>query len=237
MKKILILFFTISAVGFSQLMGPKILVQPTEHDFGKIVQGQKVSHTFIITNNGGDLLEIINVQASCGCTAANPEKNELAPGESTNLQVTFNSEGRHGAQKKFITIKSNDPESELLRLTISGTVINSDNPEAKVPAIYFQETKYDFGKVLEGNIVEHTFTFSNNGKSTLKIKDVKTSCGCTAALVSSEKIEPGESGTIKVELDTKNRKGMLSRTITVQSNDPRDPTKVLTVYADIEKEG
>jgi uncharacterized cupredoxin-like copper-binding protein len=235
-KKILYLIITISVAGFAQLMGPKLLVQPTEHNFGTITQGEKVTHVFILTNNGGDLLVIENVQASCGCTAATPEKNELAPGESTNLEVIFNSTGRNGAQKKNITIKSNDEENPQTKLVITATVIKSDIPEAKVPSLYFPETKHDFGTVKEGNTVEYTFKFHNKGKSTLKIKDVRTSCGCTAALVSSEKLEPGTEGTIKVELDTKNRSGKMSRTITIQSNDPRDPTKVLTVYADVEKE-
>ena len=235
-RKILFLIITISAVSFAQLMGPKLLVQPINHDFGTIEQGEKVTHVFVLTNNGGDLLTILNVQTSCGCTAAKPEKNELAPGESTNLKVTFNSTGRHGAQKKNITIKSNDPENPLMILKISGTVVMSKNPEAKVPVLYFSETKHDYGKVKEGNVVEYTFKFRNKGVATLKIKDVRTSCGCTAALVSSEKLEPGAEGTIKVELDTKNRSGKMSRTITIQSNDPRDPTKILTVYVDIEKE-
>ncbi len=235
-KKISFLIITISVAGFAQLMGPKLLVLPTEHEFGKITQGDKVTHVFVLTNNGGDLLVIENVQASCGCTAATPEKNELAPGESTNLEVVFNSAGRNGAQKKNITIKSNDPENPLIKLVITATVIKSDNSEANVPVLYFSETKHDFGKVKEGNIVEYTFSFLNTGKEILKINDVRTSCGCTAALVSSEKLEPGAEGTLKVELDTKNRSGKMSRTITIQSNDPRDPTKILTVYADVEKE-
>ena len=235
-KKILFLIVAISVASFAQLYGPKLLVQPTTHDFGEITQGDKVTHVFILTNNGGDLLIIEKVQASCGCTAANPDKNELAPGESTNLEVVFNSAGRNGAQKKNITIKSNDPENPLVKLVVTATVIKSDNSEANVPVLYFSETKHDFGKVKEGNTVEYTFSFRNTGKEILKIKDVRTSCGCTAALVSSEKLEPGSEGTLKIELDTKNRSCKMSRTITIQSNDPHDPTKILTVYADVEKE-
>ncbi len=74
------------------------------------------------------------------------------------------------------------------------------------------------------------------GKGSLEIKDIKTSCGCTAALVSSKNIEPGKSGTLKVELDTKNRTGRMSRTISVRTNDPDQPDKVLTIYADVVKE-
>ena len=68
----------------------------------------------------------------------------------------------------------------------------------------------------------------------MKIKDVKTSCGCTAALVSSKLVEPGDKGTLKVELDTSNIKGKMTRTVSVNSNDPKDPVKVLTVYAQVQ---
>ena len=56
-------------------------------------------------------------------------------------------------------------------------------------------------------------------------------------LLSQDNIQPGQEGTLKVELDTKNRSGKMSRTITISSNDPKDPTKVLTIYADIVKKG
>jgi hypothetical protein len=236
-KRILVVALFFSSLTLGQLMKPKLLVQPDAHNFGSIEQGEKVSYIFILTNGGGDLLEITNVASTCGCTAAKPEKNELAPGESTNLKVTFNYAKRQGNQKKLVKVFSNDPENPELALTITANVVLSEKVTADRPIIYFPETQHDFGKVNEGNVVEYTFVFRNSGGSTLSVKDVRTSCGCTAALVSKDNLEPGEEGTIKIELDTKNRLGNMSRTITVQSNDPLDPNKVLTVYAEIEKAG
>ncbi|MGB5849311.1 MAG: DUF1573 domain-containing protein [Ignavibacteriaceae bacterium] len=235
MKKLLLIIVSLSSLSFAQLMGPKLVTQQDEHDFGDIKQGEKVTHVFVIINSGGDLLTIKSVKASCGCTAALPEKNELAPGESTNLNVTFNSAGRLGKQKKLIRIESDDPDNPQVIVTIKGNVVLSDAESSTYPVLNFGETQHDFGKVDEGKVVEYTFKFANGGKSTLKIKDIKTSCGCTAALVSSEVLKPGEQGTLKVELDTSNRKGKMSRTITIESNDPKDPTKILTVYADIQQ--
>ncbi len=110
-KNIYIVFFLFSSVVFAQLFQPTLILQQTSFDFGDIKQGDKVSHTFVLTNGGGDLLKISDVKASCGCTAAAPDKNELAPGESTNLVVTFNSAGRMGKQSKTVRIYSNDPEN------------------------------------------------------------------------------------------------------------------------------
>ena len=236
-SKLFILIIIFISTNFAQLLNPKLVTQQTKYDFGDINQGEKVSHVFILYNNGGDLLVINDVKATCGCTAAIPEKNEIAPGESTNLNVTFNSAGRKGKQLKNIFVSSNDPETPEVVLTITANVIFDETTISEAPTIYFPETEHNFGKVDEGKVVEYTFKFVNNGKATLKIKDIKTSCGCTAALVSNELIEPGSDGTLKIELNTKNRNGKMSRTITVNSNDPKEPKKVLTVYADVVKKG
>lgn len=233
-------FFTIllfSSIGFAQLLQPQLAIQQTSHDFGEIKQGETVSHDFVLSNSGGDLLKITNVRASCGCTAAKPEKDELAPGESTNLTVKFNSTGRMGKQHKTITVFSNDPKNPEMVLTITGSIVKSNDMSGSDPMIYFPETQHDFGKVNSGDKVNYTFRFVNKGESSLIIKDIKTSCGCTAALLSLDNLQPGQEGTLMVELDTKNRSGKMSRTITVQSNDPKDPAKILTIYADIVRQG
>ena len=236
-KNSLFIVLLLSSLSFGQLLQPKLVLQQTSYDFGDIKQGEKVSHDFVLSNSGGDLLTISNVSASCGCTAAKPEKNELAPGESTNLTVSFNSSGRRGKQNKTIRIFSNDPQNPEMVLTITGVVVLPGEGTGNSPTIYFPETQHDFGKVNEGDKVNYTFRFVNKGETALQIKDIKTSCGCTAALVSTDNLKPGQEGTIKVELNTKNRSGKMSKTVTVQSNDPNDPSKILTVYADVIRQG
>jgi len=235
MKKLMILFIMFASVISAQWMNPKLLIQQSEYDFGDIKQGEKVSHVFVLKNSGGDLLTITNVRPSCGCTAALPEKNKLGPGESTNLKVTFNSSGRFGRQKKLVTITSNDSENPKQIITIKAVVIKSYAESEVYPVIKFSETQHDFGKVKEGKIVEYSFSFKNVGKTILEINDIKTSCGCTAALVSNEKLMPGEEGTLKVELDTSKRKGKMIKTVTIKTNDPKMPNKILTLYADVQQ--
>jgi len=171
-KNSLYLFFILSTLNFAQLLQPKLVLQQTNYDFGDIVQGETVSHIFVLSNSGGDLLSISNVTASCGCTAAAPEKKELAPGESTNLKVSFNSSGRRGKQNKTIRIYSNDPQNPEMLLTIAGNVILSGDDTGKSPIIYFPETQHDFGQVKEGEKVNYTFKFANKGSSNLIVKDI-----------------------------------------------------------------
>lgn len=234
MKNIFAALIFLSALSFAQ----KATVETANYDFGNITQGETVSYEYKITNNGKAPLVIEKVKASCGCTAAEPDKNELAPGESTIIKVSFNSTGRSGKQNKNVFVYTNDPNAKELKLSFAGNIVEQGKDDKKIEQakIDFKESQHDFGVVKEGKVVDYTFKFKNAGGTELEIKDVKTSCGCTAALLSSKKIKPGKEGTIRVELDTKNRSGRISRNITVMTNDPNEPNKILTIYADIQKE-
>lgn len=235
-KKILSLIIVISVAAFAQLVGPKASAQITEYNFGDIKQGDVVSYDFKIMNNGGDVLKIIDVRASCGCTAAQPDKKELKPGETTTIKVTFNSKGRKGAQIKTVRVITNDPEKNDINFVIRCNILTDENKTGNSGAVLFlPENQYNFGKVKEGTTVSHTFEVVNKGSDVLKIQDVRTSCGCTAALVSSSELKPGEKGTLKVDFDTKGRQGKMSRTISIVSNDQEQPTKVITIYAEVLK--
>lgn len=61
---------------------------------------------------------------------------------------------------------------------------------AEGPELKFKEDSWDFGKIKQGDIVKHYFVFSNTGDLDLVLKDVRTSCGCTAANVADKKISP-----------------------------------------------
>ena len=103
---------------------PKVYFAKSIHDFGKVAEGEKVSTTFSIKNTGKSDLLIRKTKASCGCTATQPEKSLLAPGETTNINVTFNTTGKSGPQEKFITVICNDPKSPAHRLRIKANVVS-----------------------------------------------------------------------------------------------------------------
>ncbi len=96
---------------------PEISFTKTEHDFGKLIQGEKVSYIFKFRNTGDAPLLISKVSASCGCTASKYPKEPVAPGEEARLEVTFDSSGQRGIQNKTITVLTNtQPKSTTLRL-------------------------------------------------------------------------------------------------------------------------
>ena len=242
MKKYTFLIFILlaqitAAQNFFTQNTPQILSPKPHHDFGEILEGQVVTHLFEITNQGTADLKITKVRATCGCTAAQPAQTELKPGEKTTIKVEFDSSRRLGLQQKLVYVFSNDPKTPEYKLTFNAVVVEKlEAPKgAKVAKLVLEKKQYDFGNVEEGKVVEGKIGFTNAGQATLEIIDVKTSCGCTAALLSSKKLNPGEKGTLKIELDTSNREGILTRTVTLYSNDPTQANQTITLTVKIEK--
>ncbi len=90
-----------------------ISVEPRSHDFGDMKQQETQTTTVKVTNNGGAVLLIENVEADCGCTVPSLSKKSLAPGESTDVLIEFSSKKFRGKVTKLVTFSStpHQPES------------------------------------------------------------------------------------------------------------------------------
>lgn len=76
-------------------------------DFGKIKEGEKARHAFTFKNTGQNPLMISDAIASCGCTVPSYPKTPILPGETGEILVEFNSQGRKGKNNKSVIIVSN----------------------------------------------------------------------------------------------------------------------------------
>lgn len=92
----------------------KFKFEETEVDFGSINEGEIVEHTFKFKNVGNEDLIITNVQTSCGCTASNWPRNAISPGETSELLVSFNSQGKKGLNTKEITVIGNTRPTQTI---------------------------------------------------------------------------------------------------------------------------
>jgi len=104
-----------------QPAGPYISFTDTIHDFGTVQEGTMATYEFNFKNTGTAPVILQNVQASCGCTTPNWTKDPIAPGQSSKITVTYNSQGRPGSFNKTITVTSNASRPTLVVL-IKGTV-------------------------------------------------------------------------------------------------------------------
>ncbi len=86
---------------------PKVKLDKEVHDFGTINEGDMVETEFLVTNDGEVDLIISDAKGSCGCTVPQPPKDPIKPGASAPIKVTFNSQGKPGAQQKTVTLTTN----------------------------------------------------------------------------------------------------------------------------------
>ena len=92
--------------------------------------------------------------------------------------------------------------------------------------IKFKDTKYNFGFVKQGQIIKIEYFFENTGKAPLVISNIEVTCGCTIADFPHYPIRPGESGTILLTFNTKEKYDRQDRTVEVISNAVNSPTKL-----------
>ncbi len=93
-----------------------------------------------------------------------------------------------------------------------------DAQEVVYPTLDFEKKTHDFGTINEGDVVEHTFTFTNNGKAPLVITNARGSCGCTVPTWTKEPIAPGGTGEMLVKFNSRGRKNQQNKTVTITAN-------------------
>lgn len=86
------------------------------------------------------------------------------------------------------------------------------------PQMSFDKTEYDFGEILQGEIVSYTFKFKNTGNADLVISSHSTSCGCTVPEYPKGAIAPGEEGNITIQFNSNGKKGVQNKSIVLVTN-------------------
>jgi hypothetical protein len=110
MKKQLVasIYMGILLLGAGIAFGQSAMKVPVENfDFGYAPKNVSISHRFWLYSTGTDTLKITNVKPGCGCTKAPLEKSIVAPGDSTMVELIFNTRNYSGKMSKSATITTN----------------------------------------------------------------------------------------------------------------------------------
>ena len=95
----------------------KIHFNETTHDFGKVKEGDTLSHVFTVTNTGKDPLFIFKISGSCDCIGASFSSDVIAPGAKNDITIYFKTLGRKGQQdRKIIVVTNTDPSETVLNI-------------------------------------------------------------------------------------------------------------------------
>lgn len=121
------------------------------------------------------------------------------------------------SEKSVEEIKAEGPISnaDIIRNPVSA---DAPTDTVNVAKMAFTETAFNFGEAQEGDVVKHTYQFTNTGKVPLIISDARSTCGCTVPTWPKEPIEPGTSGEISVEFNTKNKHREQKKPIIITAN-------------------
>ncbi len=118
-------------------------------------------------------------------------------------------------------------ERRINQLETTGVVRPAQQPTATTQAeptvssgasFKWEQTLYNFGTIKQGEVVDYTFKFTNNGTGDLQIESTSASCGCTVPNHTREPIPPGGSGEVVIRYDSKGKSGQQSPVITVVAN-------------------
>jgi len=144
-----------------------ISVDPLSFDFGSMKQQEQKTVYVTVTNEGAAELQILDVKADCGCTVPTLAKENLAPGESTQIEIQFNSKKFHGPVIKAVNITSNDP--------INGTVDVVIKADVHTPLVISPvNQRVGFSRSLQGETFTKEVTFTAMDIDQLEIGTDKT---------------------------------------------------------------
>jgi hypothetical protein len=130
MKKIAIIAL-IAFIGLVQQANAqaKIEFKTDIIDYGEIAKGSDGVRVFEFTNTGDAPLIISNVKSSCGCTVPSKPDGPVAPGESSIIEVKYDTK-RVGPIRKTVTVYSN-ADQPIVSLKIKGKVLSTGGDNGK----------------------------------------------------------------------------------------------------------
>jgi hypothetical protein len=211
------LFYTIGLLMILAALAaaaPKMNVPVNVIDFGYAPQKSAVTCRFWIFSTGSDTLKITDVKPGCGCTKAPLEKNLISPGDSTFVDITFNTSQYKGKVTKTVNITAAD-SVQAQRVTIVANVLASPD---SATLLRIEPAILDFS----GTQPKHEISFDIENKT---MGDI------TPQLVSSpandfeiklpKKIKAGQKGQAKVKLTAETIPPGYAKSFTFAIGDPK----------------
>ncbi|RZS97470.1 DUF1573 domain-containing protein [Cecembia calidifontis] len=166
------------------------------------------------------------------------EPEQIPSGKRGVMVVKYDGQKKHDLGFFDESVKVNLKEGEILDLRILSVVYEYFSPVPKsmentVPRIFISENEVDFREVPSGRKVHRSLTVSNRGQEDLVIRKIMGNCDCLKLNLSNQLIRPGERVNLDFEFDTKGRKGIDHKHITIFSNDPINPVRTITIKSSI----
>ncbi len=236
-----ILLFIDSALLAQELKN--ITFEEPSYDFGNIKETDgSAEFDFIFKNTGTEPIKILGVKASCGCTTPAWTKEEVAPGDSGFIKVSYNPLNRPGPFHKTLTVTTSE-QSKTIVLRINGQVepkprtVEDDLPTL-LGGIRVKYRAFNMGKVFNNESAYKEFDVYNASDSSIVFNpDIEGPLYISVRFV-PETLAPKEKGRVIVyyHAEKTGELGFMSENIVFTTNEGGDDArKSMSVYADIQE--
>src|SRR5881275_1380856 len=108
---------------------------------------QAVAH-FKYENVGNTPVHFKSVHASCGCTTAQTQNEQVAPGQKGEITATFNIGGRTGTQVKTVTVQTDDPDTAHATIVLTLKAVITPLLEIQPALVYWQNGEEPKPKII-----------------------------------------------------------------------------------------
>lgn len=210
-------------------------------NMGKITTERVVTRFFDVYNDSDTTLTFLTDQLKVPehmVVRFDPE--QLEPKTRGRIKITFDPEQKNdlGYLTDKITFVTDEAENAKKELYVITTVeeyfpILTEKELAERPKLKINKILHDFKKAKAGDTLTMEFLLTNEGPTTLNIRKVKSNCECTTAELEKDEIPPNETVSLKIAFDTKGRRGTQYKNVTIFSNDPSGPTRMVTIKANL----
>jgi hypothetical protein len=204
---------------------PRLQLLEDAYNFGVVNQGEVVKKEFVLKNTGDQSLRIDRIVPACGCTVSTLEKNELAPGDQTSIQVALDTSGFSGAKIKTVRIYSNDPDQITKLISLRGDI---------QPEVIVDPPRLNFGQIVNDNKASsgdsQTINIKIRGDSNASLGKVLTRSRWLKVNVTKD---TEKEKVIEVKLDSNVKVGEFRDRIVVEVKNSKQSTVNVPVYASI----
>ena len=216
--------FFASAVASAQ---PGIqVVENKTFDFGELLRGTIAEKKVLIKNTGNEVLQLDNIEASCGCTGTAPSQKTIPPGQSAVISISFNSRNFTGKVHKTVTVHSNAANDPRVVIEFTAFVIDE---------ILLEPGHFWFKDAEVGRTSRQTLNIKNNGKEPLKITGWRCQLAGFKLIVPTDTIDPGKSADVIAEFIPEKVNAILSEGMFLTTSNFRQPEIFVPVYGNVKE--
>jgi len=144
---------------------PQIVVEDEVCDFGEMVGGSEIEHTFKVKNIGSKTVKIENVTHPCSCIMLSSIKSEIPPEGCLSIKAKLKVPTENKKVERDIYLYTNIPEQRVIKLCFRGT--------AFMPISTFPKRIF-FGGFIQGDSPKKLLTIHRSERKKVHIIGVRT---------------------------------------------------------------